>query len=220
MEVTLAEITSELNDKGARLVAVSKTKPAEAIRKLYDCGQRIFGENRVEEMAAKRPHLPDDIEWHMIGHLQSKKVKLIAPFVQMIHSVDTVKLLREIDKQAARNDRKIQVLIQCKIAAEESKYGLRGEEGIRSFCEEVLQDLPGHVRICGVMGMASFVSNDEQIRSEFRKLKQYFDLIKAEYFTEDNFSEISMGMSGDYQLALEEGSTMVRIGSLLFGPRS
>jgi len=190
-----------------------------AIQELYDQGQRVFGENRVPEMIEKCDNLPDDIEWHMIGHLQTKKVKHIVPFVSLIHAVDSIKLIEEINKRAAQHERVIDVLLQFHIAEEESKYGLSKE-----LAKEILDanDFApfSNVNIVGVMGMATFTDDMDQVRTEFKKLKSIFDQIKSEYFSsKDAFKEISMGMSGDYKIALEEGSTMVRIGSLLFGRR-
>jgi len=215
----LEEISKKAKEKNAILVAVSKTKPISAIKDLYDQGQRVFGENRVPEMIEKWDSLPDDIEWHMIGHLQSKKVKHIAPFVSMIHAVDSHKLIKEINKRAAEQERTIDILLQFHIAQEESKYGLSINEA-----KEILDanDFApfDNVNIVGVMGMATFTDDMDLVRSEFKKLKSIFDQLKSEYFTsQDFFKEISMGMSGDYEIALEEGSTMLRIGSLLFGAR-
>ena len=217
--VNLHSLKAPLDEKGIKLVAVSKTKSVKQILAIYDLGHRIYGENRVQELREKQPLLPDDIEWHMIGHLQTNKVKYIAPYVAMIHSVDTPKLLAEINKQAARFQRKIPVLLELKIAQEATKAGWD-----LSTLLDYLQvgDWRGleNVEIAGVMGMASFVSNEDQIRSEFRALKQAYDQIKAGFFQDEpTFREISMGMSGDYEIAISEGSTMVRIGSLIFGPR-
>ena len=215
----LKAIQAKVKEYGATLVAVSKTKPVSAIDELYAQGQRIFGENRVAEMIEKCDSLHDDIQWHMIGHLQTKKVKHIIPFVSLIHAVDTVKLLDEINKRAAQHERKVDVLLQFHIAEEESKYGLSPKEA-----KEILDDNDfapfTNVNIVGVMGMATFTDDKDQVRSEFKKLKSIFDQIKSDYFVDDeSFKEISMGMSGDYEMALEEGSTMVRIGSLIFGAR-
>lgn len=204
----------------ARLVAVSKTQPHEAILHLYQQGQRIFGENKVQELVPKYEALPKDIEWHLIGHLQSNKVKYIAPFVAMIHSVDSLKLLEEINKQAAKNQRVIYCLLQFKINDEETKFGLDLEEAFELLESSVLPTLQ-NIRLCGVMGMASFVDDEDQIRREFKNLKGIFDQLKARYFSQDPaFKEISMGMSDDYPIAVEEGSTLVRIGTLLFGARN
>jgi len=215
----LKVIQAKVKEYGAKLVAVSKTKPVSAIEELYAQGQRIFGENRVAEMIEKCDSLHDDIQWHMIGHLQTKKVKHIIPFVSLIHAVDTIKLIEEINKRAAQHERKVDVLLQFHIAEEESKYGLSPEEAKKILDDNDFAPF-SNVNIVGVMGMATFTEDKDQVRSEFKKLKSIFDEIKTEYFAEDDsFKEISMGMSGDYEIALEEGSTMVRIGSLLFGAR-
>jgi len=201
------------------LVAVSKTKPVEMIREAYDAGQRDFGENKAQDMAAKFPLLAQDIRWHFIGHLQSNKVKYIAPFVSMIHAVDSLKILKEINKQAANNQRTINCLLEFHIAREESKFGLslaQAEDILQS--EEYKQML--NVHLCGVMGMATFTEDADQIRGEFHQLKEYFDLLKQKYFATDGyFKEISMGMSGDYMIAIMEGATLVRVGSKIFGAR-
>ncbi len=215
----LVRILAALAPHEARLVAVSKTKPPSVILEIYDEGQRIFGENRVQELVQKQPQLPTDIQWHMIGHLQTNKVKAIAPFVQMIHSVDSIKLLREINKQAARYDRVIEVLIQVKIGQEQTKYGVAPPDLDAFFSEMLDSELP-HVRVCGLMGMATFTSDQDQVRSEFAQLSRLFQAIRDTHFAgSSQFVELSMGMSGDYQVALEEGSTLVRIGSLIFGAR-
>ncbi|MEO1514888.1 MAG: YggS family pyridoxal phosphate-dependent enzyme [Bacteroidota bacterium] len=209
-------IIDDLTAYNARLVAVSKTRPIEAIEALYEQGQRLFGENRVQEMTDKQPLLPQDVQWHQIGHLQTNKVKYIAPFVSMIHSVDSAKVLKEINKQAARNERSIKVLLQFKIAQEDSKYGFDMETVRQMLDSEAFAQMQ-HVKVCGLMGMATFTDEQEQVRAEFRQLRQYFETLKKEYFLEkEDFVELSMGMSGDYKIALEEGSTMVRVGSLLF----
>ena len=201
------------------LIAVSKTKPVEMILQAYNAGQRDFGENKVQEICDKYPLLPEDIRWHIIGHLQTNKVKYIAPFVQLIHSVDSLKLLKEIDKQAAKNDRVIDCLLQFHIAKEETKFGLDQDEA-----RELLKSSEYHslrnIRLVGVMGMATFTENEAEIREEFKFLKGLFEQLKKE-FTElqNHFTVISMGMSGDYKLAIEEGSTMIRVGSSIFGGR-
>ncbi|KXK37335.1 MAG: YggS family pyridoxal phosphate-dependent enzyme [Saprospiraceae bacterium] len=201
------------------LVAVSKTKPADLIRELYDQGQRIFGENRVQEMVEKYELLPTDIEWHLIGHLQKNKVKYIAPFVSLVHSVDSNDLLKVIHKEALKNKRVIPVLLQFHIADEETKFGLSIEEAESILTDMEQRPLSG-IQIVGVMGMATFTDNTDQIREEFRRLKQYFDRLKARFFHESEvFKHISMGMSGDYKIAIEEGSTMIRVGSAIFGAR-
>lgn len=212
------ELKNELGQ--ARLVAVSKTQPPLAIMHLYDLGQRIFGENKVQELVPKYEALPKDIEWHLIGHLQSNKVKYIGPFVSMIHSVDSLKLLEEINKQAAKNQRVIKCLLQFKINDEETKFGLDLEEAFDLLASPSYPMLK-NIQLCGVMGMASFVDDETQIRREFQNLKSIFEQLKSRFFKEDAaFCEISMGMSDDYQIALEEGSTLVRIGTKLFGARN
>jgi PLP dependent protein len=203
------------------LVAVSKTKPASDIQELYDLGQRIFGENYVQELTEKQPQLPADIEWHYIGHLQSNKVKYIAPFVSLIHAVDSFRLLQEINKQATKNNRIINVLLQLHIADEETKFGM-DEKDITEFMQyyEAQKVNLQNVSVCGLMGMASFTDDEAQVRSEFKKLHNIFQHLKGTHFVfNDEFNTCSMGMSGDYAMAIEEGSTMVRVGSLLFGSR-
>ncbi len=199
------------------LIAVSKTKPVGAIEEAYAAGHRVFGENKAQEMALKHEQLPNDIQWHFIGHMQTNKVKYIAPFVALIHSVDSLKVLREVDKQAAKNNRVINCLLQFHIAEEATKFGLNMEEA------EALTASKNnfkHVRLTGVMGMATYTDDVEQIRREFRQLNHYFQVLKSKFFAmDDAFKEISMGMSGDYAIAVEEGSTMVRIGTLIFGKR-
>ena len=213
------QLLSHIHSSGARLVAVSKTRSSSDIMALYGAGQRIFGENRVEELKEKHEALPQDIEWHMIGHLQSKKVKVIASFIAMIHSGDSPRLLMEIEKRAAQSNRVIDVLLQFKIAEEATKYGMTLEEAEEFLISLQHSPLP-HVRLCGVMGMATFTENTDQIRREFQSLQSIFSTLKSKFFSNSpHFREISMGMSGDYPIALEEGSTMVRVGSLLFGTR-
>jgi PLP dependent protein len=202
-----------------KLITVSKTKPVSAILEAYQAGQRVFGENKVQEMTGKYEQLPKDIEWHMIGHLQSNKVKYMAGFVNLIHGVDSFSLLKEINKQAEKNNRVIDVLLQFHIATEETKFGLSLAEATAMLDDPHFFHLK-NIRIVGVMGMASFTDNKDQVRKEFKSLKENFDLLKSNYFRfAEHFKEISMGMSGDYQLAIEEGSTMVRIGSAIFGGR-
>jgi hypothetical protein len=205
-----------------KLIAVSKTKPASAIQELYDQGQRMFGENKVQEMVDKQMQLPKDIEWHLIGHLQTNKVKYIVPFVAMIHSVDSLRLLQEINREAAKCQRVIKVLLQMHVAKEETKFGLNMSE-----LEEILAYYTApdselkNVELCGVMGMATFTDDTQIVKSEFKQLHDIFLYIKNGYFINKlSFCECSMGMSQDYALAMEEGSTMVRIGSLLFGDRN
>ena len=197
------------------LVAVSKTKPVEDLQEAYAAGMRDFGENKIQEMCDKYEVLPKDIRWHMIGHVQTNKVKYMAPFVHLIHGVDSLKLLKEIDKQAQKNNRVIDVLLQQFIADEETKFGLDDKE-IRQIMQEEIQSLP-HVRVVGLMGMATFTDDENQIRKEFKTLKSNFEYLKNNF---ENISILSMGMSGDYQIAIEEGSTMVRIGSSIFGYRN
>ncbi|MGE5394642.1 MAG: YggS family pyridoxal phosphate-dependent enzyme [Candidatus Saccharibacteria bacterium] len=202
------------------LVAVSKTKPAEDILEAYQHGQKVFGENKVQEMVGKYEILPKDIEWHFIGHLQTNKIKYMASFVHLIHGVDSFKLLKSIDSEARKAGRIISCLLQFHIAEEETKFGLSKEEAFEMLNSEAFQSLT-NVAICGVMGMATFTDNEQQIRKEFATLKSYFEILKKEYFAQNPaFKEISMGMSGDYLLAIEEGSTMVRIGSSIFGERN
>lgn len=201
------------------LVAVTKTRPVELLEKAYSLGLRNFGENRVQEMNDKQPLLPVDIKWHQIGHLQTNKVKFIAPFVYLIHSIDSLKLLMEVNRQALKNDRIIDCLLQIYIAREESKFGLDEEEAILMLQSDELREMK-NIRICGLMGMATYTDDDETVRREFASLKSFFDRLKSDYFTEkDYFTHLSMGMSGDYHIAIEQGSTMVRIGTALFGER-
>lgn len=197
------------------LVAVSKTKPNSDIEALYAAGQRDFGENYVQELVDKQASLPEDIRWHFIGHLQSNKVKYIASFVHLIHGIDSIKLLQEVNKQAIKVNRVIDCLLQMHIAQEETKFGL-DEEELNNILDQ-LHAFP-HVRVRGLMGMASFTENQEQVKMEFSLLKHYFDTAKARLASPE-FDTLSMGMSGDYTLAIEQGSTLVRIGSLLFGAR-
>jgi pyridoxal phosphate enzyme (YggS family) len=201
------------------LVAVSKTKPNIAILEAYNVGQRVFGENKVQELVQKYEELPKDIEWHLIGHLQTNKVKYIAPFVHMIHAVDSLKLLQEINKQGQKNNRVISCLLQFHIAQEDTKFGLSFEEAEAILNANEFVEME-YVSIKGVMGMASNTDDEELIRDEFRTLHNYFQIIKSQYFKfNEDFSEISMGMSGDFLLAIEEGSTVVRVGSSIFGVR-
>jgi pyridoxal phosphate enzyme (YggS family) len=202
-----------------RLVAVSKFHPVEAIKEAYDAGHRIFGESKAQELQAKYPLLPEDIEWHFIGHLQTNKVKYIAPFVSLIHSIDSLRLLQEVDRQALKNNRNIPCLLQIHIAEEESKFGLDFEE-----CRNLLQSAEyrslKNVTIAGLMGMASNIDDKGQIRKEFSRLHSFFNDVKKEFFPNDPFfKELSAGMSDDYVIAVEEGSTLVRVGSRIFGQR-
>ena len=198
-----------------KLVAVSKTHGIELIEEAYAAGQRAFAENKVQELLEKAPHLPADIEWHLIGHLQTNKVKQIASFVHLIHSVDSLKLLKEINKEGVKHNRVIAVLLQVYIASEETKFGLSMEEVERLLASEELGQMK-NIRIDGLMGMASNTANQEQIRKEFKGLFAFFSKLKQTY---SGMQVLSMGMSSDYQLAIEEGSTMVRLGSVLFGAR-
>ncbi len=215
----LEDLHEELKATNTRLVAVSKTKPNELIQDFYDRGQRDFGENRVQELADKFEALPKDINWHFIGHLQTNKVKYIAPFVHLIHSVDRLKILKEVNKRARQNERVIDCLLQFHIAEEESKFGFDLAEAREAMESETYQKME-HVRIVGVMGMATFTDDHDKVRREFQALRRIFEQLKQDYFADQpHFKEISMGMSGDYKIAIEEGSTMIRIGSILFGPR-
>ena len=212
------KICSSLPD-GVKLIAVSKFHSPGTIKKAYDAGQRIFGESRVQELTAKQPALPEDIEWHFIGTLQTNKVKYIAPFVSMIQSVDSLKLIQEIDRQAAKYDRKIRILIEAHIAEEESKHGFSPDECKGLFTDGTITQFP-NIQVCGLMGMATFTDNTEQVRREFGMLQDLFKEIKSMPKTDKSvFTELSMGMSDDYETAIEKGSTMVRIGTAIFGIR-
>ena len=214
----LREVLATLPD-GVRLVAISKYHPSSFIMEAYDEGQRIFGESHEQELASKVKELPQDIEWHFIGHLQTNKVKYIAPYISMIEAVDSLRLLREIEKQAARCDRVVKVLLELHIAEEATKYGLTPDD-----CRQLLDDgewrTMSHVQICGLMMMASFTDDEEQISREFQTAQDLFDELKQKHFADDPaFCERSWGMSDDYPLAVSHGSTMVRIGTAIFGPR-
>lgn len=201
------------------LVAVSKYHPVESLQEAYDAGQRIFGESHVQELTAKEAVLPKDITWHFIGHLQTNKVKYIAPFISLIHAVDTVKLMKEIDRQAAKVGRTIQCLLQMHIAQEETKFGFAPEELKAMLAEGEWKEMK-NIRIVGLMCMATNTDDEEQVRAEFRYARSVFEEVKSTCFAQDeDFRELSMGMSGDYQIAIEEGSTMVRVGSKIFGDR-
>jgi pyridoxal phosphate enzyme (YggS family) len=218
VEVQLKEVLSELPDS-VRLVAVSKFHPNEAIEEAYRTGQRVFGESKVQEMTAKEESLPKDIEWHFIGHLQTNKIKFIAPYVSLIHGVDSYKLLTEIDKQAGKAGRVIPCLLQIHIAQEETKFGFSFDE-----CTEMLREgdwkALKHIALHGLMGMASNTDDLQQVRKEFASLHRYFQEVKNNFFPEDEaFKELSMGMSHDYPIAIEEGATLVRVGSKIFGER-
>lgn len=214
----LKKITAELPST-VQLIAVSKTKPNEDLLVAYDANQRHFGENKVQELCEKYQSLPKDIHWHLIGHLQTNKVKYIAEFIHLIHAVDSLKLLQEINKQAQKHKRIIRCLLQFHIAKEETKFGLNYTEAEEMLSSLAYQSL-AHIEIVGVMGMASFVEDEQQITAEFKELKQTFTTLKEHFFlNKPSFCEISMGMSGDYALAIQNGSTMIRIGSTIFGGR-
>lgn len=210
------QLIKKVIPKKVTLVAVSKTKPITAIIEAYTAGQRVFGENKIQEMVDKQAQLPDDIEWHMIGHLQRNKVKYMAPFVSLIHGVDSIRTLKEINKQAMKYNRVIDCLLQAKIATEDTKFGLSGIE-----IADILNSLEvkefENIRVIGLMGMATFTADKEQVRKEFNTLKVLFDKFKTNH---NQLKIISMGMSGDYKLAIDEGSTMIRVGSSIFGSRN
>lgn len=202
------------------LIAVSKTKPVANLQEAYDAGQRIFGENKALEMRDKYQELPKDIQWHFIGHLQTNKIKYIAPFVTLIHAIDSLSLLEAVNKEAAKNNRVIDCLLQFHIAQEETKFGLDMEEAKSLLESESFKNLK-NINICGVMGMATFTDDVVQVRNEFKNLRNIFEALKENYFkANDSFKEISMGMSDDYPIAIEEGATMVRVGSKIFGARN
>ena len=213
------QLLQELEPTGTTLVAVSKTKPNEDVMGLYAMGQKDFGENYVQELVAKQEALPKDIRWHFIGHLQSNKIKYIAPFVHLIHGVDSLKLLEAINKEGRKIGRVIPCLLQVHIAQEETKFGLDADEAMAAAGKIFQESGYEHVAVCGLMGMASFSDDAEQVRKEFQSLKLLFDKIKSDMQTPSSFDTLSMGMSGDYKIAIEEGSKMVRVGSLLFGAR-
>ena len=206
--------------EGVKLVAVTKTHPVEVILKAYNTGYRIFGENKAQELTTKYSELPKDIEWHMIGHLQTNKVKFIAPFVSLIHAVDSLKLLTVIDNEALKNKRVISCLFQIKIAQEESKFGLGLNELYGILNSEEFWQLK-NIRIAGLMGMATFTEDMKQVRKEFKKLSDYYKEVKLKFFADSPyFKELSMGMSEDYKVAIEEGATIIRVGSIIFGERN
>ncbi len=212
-------LQNELKAQDVTLIAVSKTKSNEEILEAYEAGQRIFGENMVQELVAKQEALPKDIEWHLIGHLQSNKVKYIAPFITMIQSVDSLNLLKEINKHAVKNNRVIDCLLQVHIADEDAKFGFDHAELIEVLRDESLSELQ-HIRIRGLMGIATNTDNEKHIKEEFYELKMLFDGIKVSFFRKtDTFDTLSMGMSSDYNIAIEQGSNMIRVGSTLFGKR-
>lgn len=205
--------------EGISLLAISKYQPIEAIQEAYDAGQRMFGENHIQEMAAKAAALPKDIQWHFTGHVQTNKIKYMAPFVSLVHAVDSFRLLREIDKHAAKHERRIDCLLQIHIAQEDTKYGLTVDECRQLLANEPWRELE-HVRITGLMAMGSNTDDMEQVRHEFRQIKGLFDELKEKHFAnEPSFSQLSEGMTDDYPIAIEEGSTIVRIGSMIFGER-
>lgn len=213
------EIRSSLPPK-VRLVAVSKYHPAEALQEAYEAGQRIFGESKVQELSMKYEQLPKDIEWHFIGHLQTNKVKYIAPYISLIHGVDSYKLLNEINRQGEKCNRRIPCLLQLHVAQEETKFGFTLDECDQLLASDKWKELE-HVEVRGLMGMASNTDDMNQIRKEFHLLSHFFSLVREKYFSDrENFQELSMGMSDDYPIAIEEGSTLVRIGSRIFGERS
>ena len=214
------ETVRESIPSGVLLVAVSKTKPVEDLMEAYEAGQRVFGENHALEMRDKHEVLPKDIDWHFIGHLQTNKIKYIIPFVRLIHSIDTFNLLQAVNKEAVKNSRVVDCLLQFHVAEEETKFGLSLEEADDILNSDTFKELK-NIRICGIMGMATNTDNQVQIRKEFHHLKEIFGTLKAKYFADcEYFKEISMGMSHDYRLAIEEGSTMVRVGSRIFGARN
>jgi pyridoxal phosphate enzyme (YggS family) len=215
----IKSLKNETTNKKVSLIAVSKTKPVEDVKQAYDAGQRLFGENMVQELLEKHEHLPADIQWHLIGHLQSNKVKYIAPFISMIQSVDSLKLLQEINKHAEKNKRVIDCLLQIYIADEETKFGLGFDEAIELLRNEEVAELK-NIRIRGLMGIATNTDNEKQIKDEYYELKTFFDGVKQSFFRKDAaFDTLSMGMSSDYKIAIEQGSTMVRLGSTIFGQR-
>ena len=215
----ISSIKKEIENSDVKLIAVSKTKPIESIVEAYEAGQRLFGENMVQELVEKHERLPKDIEWHLIGHLQSNKVKYIAPFINLIHSVDSLKLMQEINKQALKNNRIIDCLLQLEIADEETKFGMDMGEAIELLRSDEFKELK-NIRICGVMGIATLTDNPKITAEEFYELNTFFRGLKDTFFRKDAaFKEISMGMSGDYKLAIEKGSTMIRLGSTIFGVR-
>ncbi|MCB0541324.1 MAG: YggS family pyridoxal phosphate-dependent enzyme [Bacteroidetes bacterium] len=211
----LKEIDNTCKRYNAQLVAVTKKRSIEEVSELYELGYHVFAENRVQDLLEKKELLPNNIQWHLIGHLQRNKVKYIVPFVKLIHSVDSIRLLSEINKEAKKVNKTIDCLLQFHVAQEESKYGT-APENIDAFMSDLKTIEIDNIKIRGIMGMASFTDNQNQIRKEFEQLKSIFEMLKKEYLKEDNFSILSMGMSSDYKIALEEGSTLVRVGSALF----
>jgi PLP dependent protein len=215
----IKSLKNETGPINVTLIAVSKTKPNVDVMEAYNAGQRLFGENMVQELVEKQEQLPKDIEWHLIGHLQSNKVKYVAPFISMIQSVDSLKLLQEIEKHAAKNNRVIDCLLQVYIADEDTKFGLGFDEAIELLRSDEFTALK-HIRIRGLMGLATNTDNEKQIKEEFYELRMFFDGMKQSFFRkETSFDTLSMGMSSDYKIAIEQGSTMVRLGSTIFGQR-
>ena len=215
LDIVRATVPSDVT-----LIAVSKTKPVSDLQEAYEAGQRIFGENKALEMRDKHQALPNDIQWHFIGHLQTNKIKYIAPFVTLIHAIDSLSLLEAVNKEAAKNNRIIDCLLQFHIAQEETKFGLDMDEARAMLESESFKSL-NNINICGVMGMATFTDDAAQVRDEFKSLKNIFETLKENYFKgNESFKEISMGMSDDYPIAIEEGATMVRVGSKIFGARN
>lgn len=210
----LKSLKTELPDN-VTLVAISKTKPVPELMEAYDAGQRIFGENKIQEMESKWQEMPKDVQWHMVGHVQRNKVKDMAPFVSLVHAVDRLKLLREINKEAKKNDRTINCLLQIKIAEEESKFGMDENEAVELLSSDDYKKFK-NVKVIGLMGMATFTDDKKQVSEEFGKLKKLFDSLKEDH----KLTVLSMGMSGDYPIALENGSNMVRVGSAIFGERN
>ncbi len=220
IEANILSLKTELDPLKVKLVAVSKTKPNEDILQAYQAGQKIFGENTVQELVKKQEELPKDIEWHLVGHLQSNKVKYIAPFISLIHAVDSLKLLAEVNKQAQKNNRIINCLLQIHIADEDTKFGLDFDEAIELLRSSEYQQMQ-HIRIVGLMGIATNTENQKKVSEEFYELRTLFKGLKASFFqNSEDFTELSMGMSSDYKLAIEQGSTMVRLGSNIFGERN
>lgn len=220
IQENIKDFNQLLNNTDCRLIAVSKTKPVEYIQEAYDAGQREFGENKVQELREKPEQLPADIKWHMIGHLQSNKVKYIAPFIYLIHAVDSIKLLTEINKQAKKNDRIINCLLQVHIAQEEHKFGFDESNLKEMLSSEEFQTMQ-NIKVVGLMGMATYTDDEVQIRKEFKLLKHIFDSTESTHSSSNlKLTELSMGMSDDYPIAIEEGSTMIRVGSKIFGARN
>ncbi len=220
LKANYQQLKTLCNENNAKLIGISKVHSVEKIKEVYDWGQRDFGENKAQELQEKQPSLPNDINWHFVGHLQRNKVKYIAPFVHLIHSIDSLKVLKEVDKEAGKNDRVVDVLLQVKIAQEPSKFGFEDHEVLRLVDNEDFKEM-SNIRICGLMGMASLTDDKAQVKSEFRFLRNLFQQLANNHFQNKfYFKELSMGMSGDYEEALAEGSTMIRVGSAIFGPRS